>query len=236
MVRWMRLTVINDNKANPPLLNDWGWSVLIETDKWVLLYDANTEPRVMEYNIKALNIDHGKIDAAFLSHYHADHYGGFRYIGEIKKGLVVYVPETDNTLGRWGLNPVVVSDPREILEDTITTGVMRGMGVNEHSLIIKLNGYGSVIVVGCSHPGIDNIVKRGYGLFGDVYLVVGGFHGPTRQQLDSVAKYSRYVCPAHCSGDEARHYVSTRYPGKYCDVRTGSILNLPITGLTQNSP
>lgn len=57
MVKWVKLTVINDNKPNPPLLNDWGWSVLIETDKWTLLYDADTESRVMENNVRALGID-----------------------------------------------------------------------------------------------------------------------------------------------------------------------------------
>ena len=229
MVRWIKLTVINDNKPNPPLLNDWGWSVLIETDKWVLLYDADTEPRVMENNIKALGIDLNRVDAAFLSHYHVDHYGGFRYIGEVRRGLIVYVPEIDNILRRWSLDPVTVSDSREVLKDAVTTGVMSGMGVYEHSLIIKLDGYGSVVVVGCSHPGIDNIVRRSYELLGEVYLVIGGFHGPSRQQLDVVARYSRYVCPAHCSGDEARRYVGVKYRDKYCDVRTGTVINLPIT-------
>ncbi|MGC8607660.1 MAG: MBL fold metallo-hydrolase [Vulcanisaeta sp.] len=229
MVKWIKLTVINDNKPNSSLLNDWGWSILIETDKWVLLYDADTEPRIMENNIKALGIDLNRIDAAFLSHYHADHYGGFKYIGEIRRGLVVYVPDVDDVLRRWGLNPVTVRDSKEVLEDAVTTGVMSGMGVYEHSLIIKLSGYGSVVVVGCSHPGIDNIVKRSHELLGDVYLVIGGFHGPSRQQLDVVAKYSRYVCPAHCSGDEARHYVSVAYRDKYCDVKTGTVIILPMS-------
>ncbi len=42
------------------------------------------------------------------------------------------------------------------------------------------------------------------------------------------ANYSRYVCPAHCSGREARQYVASRYPNKYCEVKTGTRLNLPL--------
>ncbi|ABW01802.1 MBL fold metallo-hydrolase [Caldivirga maquilingensis] len=228
MVKWMKLTVINDNEPNPPLLNDWGWSILIETDKWVLLYDADTEPGIMENNINALGIDLRGVNAAFLSHYHADHYGGFRYIGEVKRGLVVYVPEEDKILAKWGLRPVTVNSPSGILEDAVTTGVMRGMGVNEHSLIVKLDGYGPVIIVGCSHPGIDNIVKRVYEMFNSVYLVIGGFHEPLRHQLNTVVEYSRYVCPAHCSGDDARSYVKNNYPEKYCGIKTGVRLRLPM--------
>ncbi|WP_291766872.1 MBL fold metallo-hydrolase [Caldivirga sp. UBA161] len=229
MVKLMKLTVINDNEPNPPLLNDWGWSVLIETDKWTLLYDADTEPRIMEHNINALSINLREVDAAFLSHYHADHYGGFRYIGEVKRGLIVYVPEEDRILAKWGLTPIIVNSPREILDDAAATGVMRGMGVNEHSLVVKLSNYGLVVIVGCSHPGIDNIVKRVHELFGNIYLVIGGFHEPSRRQIDAVAEYSKYVCPAHCSGNEAKDYVKAHYPGKYCEVKTGTRLNLPIT-------
>ncbi len=229
MVKWVSLTVINDNVPNPPLLNDWGLSILVEADKWTLLYDADTEPRVIENNVKALGIDLGRVDAAFLSHYHADHYGGFRYVGEVRRGLVVYVPEEDRVLARWGLKPIVVDSPREVLEDALTTGVMRGMGVNEHSLAIKLDGYGPVVIVGCSHPGIDNIVRRVYEMLGSVYLVIGGFHGPSRSQLDAVARYAKYICPAHCSGDEARSYVKSHYPEKYCGVKTGARFRLPIS-------
>ncbi len=228
MVKWVRLTVINDNEPNPPLLNDWGWSVLIETDKWALLYDADTEPGIMRNNIDALGINLMEVNAAFLSHYHSDHYGGFRYIGEVKRGLIVYVPEEDKVLAKWGLKPITVNSPSEILEDAVTTGVMKGMGVNEHSLVVRLNNHGLVVIVGCSHPGIDNIVRRVHEMFGDVYLVIGGFHGPSRHQIDVTAEYSRYICPAHCSGGDARNYVRVRYPGKYCEIKTGTRLNLPI--------
>ncbi|MGC8569964.1 MAG: MBL fold metallo-hydrolase [Caldivirga sp.] len=227
MVEWVRLTVINDNKPNSPLLNDWGWSVLVETDQWTLLYDADTEPRIMENNIDVLGINLGKVDAAFLSHYHRDHYGGFEYIGKVRSGLIVYVPETDKVLTKWGLTPVTVNSPREILKDAVTTGTMRGMGINEHSLVVKLSNYGSVVIVGCSHPGIDNIVRKVHEMFGNIYLVIGGFHEPSRRQLDIVAEYSRYVCPAHCSGDEARNYVKSNYSNKYCNVKTGISIKLP---------
>ncbi|MFP3282127.1 MAG: MBL fold metallo-hydrolase [Caldivirga sp.] len=228
MVKWVRLVVINDNEPNPPLLSDWGWSVYVETERWSILYDADTEPRVIENNAASLGIDLSKVNVAFLSHYHADHYGGFKYVGEVKRGLMVYVPEDDEVLRGWGLTPITTVKPTEILRDAGTTGVMRGMGVNEHALAIRLNNHGMVLIVGCSHPGIDNIARRVHELYGEVYLVIGGFHNPSKHQLDITANYSRYVCPAHCSGREARQYVASRYPDKYCEVKTGTRLNLPL--------
>ena len=223
------MVVINDNEPNPPLLNDWGWSIYVETRDWAILYDADTKPEILENNTKVLGIDLGRIDAAFLSHYHVDHYGGFEYVGKVRSGLRVYVPENDRVLSRWGLRPVITVQPTEILRDAITTGVMSGVGINEHALTIRLDNQGPVVIVGCSHPGIDGIVRRVYDLFGELYLVIGGFHGPSRYQLDDVAKHSRYVCPAHCSGRDARRYVASKYPDKYCDVKTGTTLELPFS-------
>ena len=227
VVEWLRLVVINDNEPNPPLLSDWGWSVYVESRDWALLFDAGARPEVIENNVRVLGVDLGRVGVAFLSHYHADHYGGFEYVGRVRGGLRVFVPEVDRVLGRWGLVPVVATQPVEIFRDVVTTGVMSGMGVNEHALVIRLDNHGPVVIVGCSHPGIDNIVRRVYELFGELYLVIGGFHGPSRYQLDFVAEHSRYVCPAHCSGRVARRYVASRYPDKYCDVRTGTVLELP---------
>ncbi len=67
------------------------------------------------------------------------------------------------------------------------TGVMSGIGVEEHLLIIGLKGHGAVVIVGCSHPGIDRIVRRAHDLAGKIYLVIEGFHEPSLAQVDEVA-------------------------------------------------
>jgi len=51
-----------------------------------------------------------------------------------------------------------------------------GTGIKEQSLIIK-SAKGLIIITGCAHPGIVNIVKKAKEIFPNenVYLVLGYF-------------------------------------------------------------
>src|SRR6266852_6095106 len=78
-----RVTILydafSDNKA---LTRDWGFSALVE------------------HNVKALNVDLTKIDFAVVSHRHADHASGLKYLLKINPDVTVYVPaDGDNGFG-----------------------------------------------------------------------------------------------------------------------------------------
>ncbi len=227
MVRYLTLTILNDNIGTEGLKNDWGWSVLLESDKWRLLFDADTKPEVIEYNTKRMNINLENIDYAFLSHYHSDHYGGFEYIGKIRKELKIFVPPRESDfLRKWGLRPTNVHEAGEIIEDAWSTGPM-GF-VREQALGVKVDSLGLIVIVGCSHPGVDSMAYKLKNLTGeDIFLVMGGFHSPPKRRLDNLAAFSRYISPAHCSGDAAKDYVKRKYPEKFLEVRTGSKIKLP---------
>ena len=69
----------------------------------------------------------------------------------------------------------------------------------------------AVIVTGCAHPGIVEMITKAKELFDrPVYLVVGGFHlgDKSRNQLRNIiAEFRRLgvqkVSPTHCTGEEA---------------------------------
>jgi 7,8-dihydropterin-6-yl-methyl-4-(beta-D-ribofuranosyl)aminobenzene 5'-phosphate synthase len=61
---------------------------------------------------------------------------------------------------------------------------------------------------------------------GKAHLVIGGFHYPSQVALDRLAKMAEFIAPAHCSGEEAKAYVMRRYPEKFVEVRTGSVIEL----------
>lgn len=70
---------------------------------------------------------------------------------------------------------------------------------------------GLVLVVGCSHPGIDRIVREAAGLNSHVRLIMGGFHlviSSDQEIADAVtALHDKfkvdYVAPGHCTGEPA---------------------------------
>ena len=211
--------------------------MLVEHGSTRILFDADTEPSVLEHNARVLGVEFSALDYGVLSHPHSDHYGGFEVVAAEAPGLTVYTPRGSGRvaalLRRWGLRPVEVSEPRQLSQGVYTTGplegVYRGMGIPEQALVVE-TASGPAVLVGCSHPGVDRIVERVVSMLGEKpVLVIGGFHSPPPEVIDRlvelVASDAR-ICPIHCSGEEAREYLRRRYPSHYCEARAGSVFEL----------
>lgn len=223
-----RILVLVDNEPGEGLKAEWGWSAYLETAHWKALFDADTNPKVLEYNAKALGVRLEELDFSILSHHHGDHYGGFEYVGKVRPGLKVYTPPRRNDhLKRWGLNPIPLNGPEKVGEDAWITGPISSgfRGIQEQAFSFYIDGKGLIVVVGCSHPGADKLVAKAMEVSGkeDVYMVIGGYHSPPKRIIDNLARMSRYVCPAHCSGERAKAYTRKKYAEQYCEVRTGSL-------------
>ena len=226
----VRLVVLNDNTSGPGLLNEWGWSIYIETQKYKLLFDADSDYRIIEYNSSKLGVDLRSLDYGILSHWHSDHYGGFSVFARIDKRLTVYTPPgPTRKLERLGLEVRVVTD-KVVLGDgvVILPPIKSGFaGVREISASIP-SRTGRILVVGCSHPGVDNIAEMHVRLLGErPYMVIGGFHRPSRGTIDRLASIVEGpICAAHCSGDEAKSYIASKYKSKACSIKTGSVIQV----------
>jgi len=95
--------------------------------------------------------------------------------------------------------------------------------------------HGLVLIVGCSHPGIENIVEQAAALDPRIYSVFGGFHLLTTAdaQVADIAKHlhDRWkierIGPGHCSGLAAFAALKDLYSDKYIYAGLGSIIQLP---------
>jgi 7,8-dihydropterin-6-yl-methyl-4-(beta-D-ribofuranosyl)aminobenzene 5'-phosphate synthase len=56
-----------------------------------------------------------------------------------------------------------------------------GNALKEQSLIARKKN-GLIVITGCSHPGLENIL-RSASEFGEIYRVIGGFHGFNRLEV-----------------------------------------------------
>ena len=136
----------------------------------------------------------------------------------------------------YGVNLAEIHEPRELSAGVFTTGEMGR--VREQSLLVKTSK-GLVLITGCAHPGVVNIVKRAKEIAKDnIYIVVGGFHlaGAFPSQVSYAAEILlqlgvEKVALCHCSGDEARRlfkgYFGENCVG--CGIGQEIVIRLPST-------
>jgi 7,8-dihydropterin-6-yl-methyl-4-(beta-D-ribofuranosyl)aminobenzene 5'-phosphate synthase len=93
---------------------------------------------------------------------------------------------------------------------------------------------GLVVITGCAHPGVVNIVRRAKELTGgEVHLVLGGFHlgGASETRIASIVGAFQQlgvqkVAPCHCSGDVARRLFGETYGEDFIPAGVGSRLEV----------
>ena len=83
------------------LTKDWGYSALVEHNGKRILFDTGNDAAIFEHNVKALGVDLTKLDFVVISHRHADHTTGLRYVLSMNPNVTVYVP-ADGGEWIWG--------------------------------------------------------------------------------------------------------------------------------------
>src|SRR5580700_2032860 len=74
------------------LTKDWGFSALVEHNGKRILFDTGNNAAIFEHNVKALGVNLTQLDFVVISHRHADHTTGLRYVLSVNPKVTVYVP------------------------------------------------------------------------------------------------------------------------------------------------
>ncbi len=230
------ITIIYDNN---PFENNlqcaWGFSCLIRGFEKTILFDTGGDGTLLMNNMHKLNINPNEIDAIFLSHHHRDHTGGLDEFLKVNAQVMVFLPHSfpshfKDAVILSGAKLVEVSHSREIIPNVYTSGEM-GTHIIEQAMIL-CGPDGLVVITGCAHPGIVNIIRSVKDqLKEEIRLVMGGFHlgGESHNQIASIVSSFRllgvqFVAPCHCTGDEASLEFAREYKGHYLKCGAGKVI------------
>lgn len=234
----VKFTILYDNYLfKEGTKTDWGFSCLIEGTEKTILFDTGTRPEILLYNIDQLKVDLNQVEQIVISHNHGDHTGGLFTVLDKNHDVQVYLPvsfpyDFVRRVESKKAKVVSVDEPIEICKNVFLTGEM-GDRIKEQSLIINASK-GLIIVTGCSHQGIVNILKRAKQMFErPIYMVFGGFHlgGTPDAELEEIIRSFKEIgvlkCGAtHCTGEKAIGLFKKAYGKNYMPMGTGRVLEI----------
>lgn len=257
----MTLRVLYDNNYDAPnLKTGWGFSCLVESEGRAVLFDAGHDASTLLGNVVALRIVPSHVQKVVLSHLHRDHVGGLEGFLTLNKDVTVFVPRplpkkwrgrVRSALARLFpfvrrlrssseefraqlqrlVEVVEVDGAQEIAPGIHTTGAM-GTSIVEQGVVVD-TPRGAVVITGCAHPGIVQMVERACETSSNVYMVIGGFHLHERSPDEIASVVSafrrlgvRKVAPCHCSGDKAREAFRQEYGEDFIPAGVGTVITV----------
>jgi 7,8-dihydropterin-6-yl-methyl-4-(beta-D-ribofuranosyl)aminobenzene 5'-phosphate synthase len=270
-----RVTILYDAFGdNQQLTRDWGFSALVEHDGKRILFDTGNNPEIFEHNLKALNIDLAKLDFVVVSHRHADHASGLKYLLKVNPGVTVYVPaDGANGFGGTEIPPTffrpepslpakmryydgaypeharfgkLYDNGHFVLVDKLTevtpgiflvytvSKITRTLELPEITLAIK-GPHGLILVDGCSHSGIEEILQAASAVDPHTHIVFGGLHlvQTPVPEIDRIVHSLKnrwkldLIAPGHCTGEPAFLRLQKAFGESYLYAGLGARLDVP---------
>ena len=200
----MKITILYDNNAHPGFESGWGFSCLVDSNQRIL-FDTGDNGQKLIHNFKKANIDPKSVNKVVLSHNHWDHVDGLEGFRKFNSEAEVVHPNT-------------FSEPTEISPGIYSTGAL-GVFPKEQSLVVKTEK-GNIVITGCAHPGLENILQTARGL-GQIYGVLGGFHGFSKfAELEGI----QLIAPCHCT--QHTEQIKQKYPAQFKQIQAGSVIEI----------
>jgi 7,8-dihydropterin-6-yl-methyl-4-(beta-D-ribofuranosyl)aminobenzene 5'-phosphate synthase len=229
--------VYDNNPYDPNLQTEWGFSCLIRGKEKTILFDIGGNGKTLLSNMDKMKIKPEDVDLVVLSHIHGDHTGGLDEFLKKNSRVKVYLPRSfpsgfKKDIKKAGAQCVEVEKPLEICNEVFSNGEM-GSLIKEQSLIIKTEK-GLVVITGCAHPGIVEIVKKAKEFLNeDIYLVMGGFHllSTSEKGIEKIINEFQKLgvkkaAPCHCSGELCQQIFEDKYKKDYLKLGVGAELEV----------
>jgi 7,8-dihydropterin-6-yl-methyl-4-(beta-D-ribofuranosyl)aminobenzene 5'-phosphate synthase len=230
--------VFNNIPFDTRLTTSWGFSCLIEGTEQTILFDTGGDGKILLSNMNLMDIDPKSIDTVFLSHIHGDHTGGVEEFLKQDPNITVCLPESfpisfRQAMTKYGARIKGVAHFTSLFDSVHSTGEM-GDWIKEQALILATSN-GLVIITGCAHPGVVNVVREARERCNkNVYLLMGGFHlgGMTSAEIQGVIRRLKAlgvkkVAPSHCTGERAMSMLRDAWGENFLEAGAGAIIEVP---------
>lgn len=232
------VTILYDNYVfTEGLQSDWGFSCLLEGTEKTILFDTGAKGDLFLENIEKMKVNPKDVELIVISHNHLDHTGGLiAFLGK-NSDVTVYLPPSipDSFVQQvkaTGAKVLIPNAPLEICKGVHLTGPM-GEEIIEQSMIVDM-AEGSVVITGCSHPGIVDIVRKSKTiLLKDIHLVFGGFHlmRKSEAEIEQIIGEFRKLGvkkagPTHCTGDQMIQAFKNAYGDGFLQMGVGRTLEI----------
>ena len=234
----LKITVLFDNISRVDgLQTEWGYACLIEGLEQIILFDTGADGDILMANIDRLGVDAQKVDVIVLSHFHGDHTGGLRAFLQRNADVTIYMPGSfpaafQDEIRGLGAEVISVQGPARLFGPVHSTGELGRQSI-EQSLVIE-TASGLVLITGCAHPGILEIVRAAKSYLGqDVCFVTGGFHlmRTSESQLEAVItglqnEGVQTVAPSHCTGEDVIGRFRAAWGDDFVASGCGAVIDL----------
>lgn len=231
----MKITILSDNCASRKYSAEWGLSIYIEAGTNILL-DFGASDLFLK-NAEKMDINIMNADYLVLSHGHWDHGNGLKYlpkkklvchpeafIKRFRDGEHIGLP-FDLKEGEKRFHLILTKKPFSFDENTVFLGEIprsndfeaketifnkedgkKDFVYDDSGLAIKTEK-GLIVISGCAHAGICNMVDYAIKITGikEVLAVIGGFHLKdndfvTKNTIEYLKSINvKKVLPTHCT-------------------------------------
>ena len=218
-----KIYIAFDNKCvKEGFLPGFGFSALIYSyfTKNFLLFDTGGNADVLIHNLNQFNVNPIDLKKVIISHNHFDHAGGLDGIYRENSEIKLYVPNDDlkSFKGKFhNLNIKSILEYTEIEKNVYSSGQF-GESIKEQALFLKTKDKKIVIIVGCTHPGLENFIIQARKI-SEVKAVIGGFHGfRNYSYLEGIDIIGACHCTANISD------INRRFPNQFKKLCVGTTL------------
>ena len=214
--------VFEETQGDEGFLYGQGFSVLIYnhfTDSY-LLFDTGSDGESLMHNIEKCGLELSDIKKVIISHNHREHTGGLEELYNRNPEIQIYVPiENLITYNRkYSKSKVIgLSEFTEIDTNIYSTGQL-GTYLKEQALFLKTYEDKIIILVGCAHPGLDEIITMAKSI-APIKAIIGGFHN-SRNFIN--LQGIEIIGACHCT--QNLDLIKDKFPDQYSEINVGKAI------------